>query len=214
MTKPNHYQTREAWLTAATDALRGHFEQAGFPLPSTIRFSFGFPSTGKKGKAIGECWHQTASADSHWEIFIRADQAEPAMVLGILSHELVHVAVPLGSAHGPKFRKAALAVGLEGKMTSALPGAVFAGKLATIAAELGPLPHGRLNFDQQGEDSPKKQGTRMLKAECGAAGCGYTVRLARKWLDTVGAPHCPAHGVMTVDGWEAGEDEPEEGEGG
>jgi hypothetical protein len=36
----------------------------------------------------------------------------------------------------------------------------------------------------------------LLKCECQA--CGYTVRTARKWLETAGAPLCPisGHGPM------------------
>lgn len=49
----------------------------------------------------------------------------------------------------------------------------------------------------------------MLKCECST--CGYTVRTARKWLETAGAPLCPVegHGPMRHDpiGDEA-EDEP------
>lgn len=208
----NRFQSRESWLDAATNALRPHYQTAGYPLPEAVRFSIGFPSTGRKGKRIGEHWHALASADAHHEIFIRADQSDPAQVLGILAHELVHSAVPVGSGHGPVFKKAALAVGLEGKMREALPGAVFAATLAQIAAELGPLPHARLNLDQGGDDSPKKQTARMLKAECMTAACGYTVRVARKWLNTLGAPCCPAHGPMEVEGWEPGSED-EEGEG-
>ena len=39
----------------------------------------------------------------------------------------------------------------------------------------------------------------MLKCECAA--CGYTVRTARKWLETAGAPLCPiaGHGPMQHD---------------
>ncbi|OYV24709.1 MAG: hypothetical protein B7W99_00855 [Rhodospirillales bacterium 20-58-10] len=206
----NRFQSREAWLRAATDALRAHYQTAGYPLPHDVRFSIGFPSTGRKGRAIGEHWHSVASADAHHEIFIRADQADPVQVLGILTHELVHAAVPLGSGHGRVFKKAALAVGLEGRMRHALPGAVLSARLAEIAAELGPLPHAALNLDQQGDDSPKKQGTRLLKAECQTAACGYTVRITRKWLDRLGAPCCPVHGVMAVDGWTPGDDAEDE----
>jgi hypothetical protein len=31
-------------------------------------------------------------------------------------------------------------------------------------------------------DKPKKQTSRMLKAECLGAGCGYTVRVAARWI--------------------------------
>lgn len=203
MTKANRYETREGWLQGATAALRPHFQTAGYPLPERIRFAIGFPSTGRKGKRIGECWHSTASADDHHEIFIRPDQADTGMILGILAHELTHAAVPLGSGHGKVFKAAALAVGLAGKMKEALPGPILAAKLAELAAELGPFPHGSLNWNGEASDRPKKQTTRMLKAECPE--CGYTVRLSRKWLDEVGPPHCPAHGAMAVDGQEAEE---------
>jgi hypothetical protein len=46
----------------------------------------------------------------------------------------------------------------------------------------------------------------LLKAECGD--CGYMVRVTRKWVGEAGAPHCPKHGAMQVDGAE----EPEDGE--
>jgi hypothetical protein len=41
------------------------------------------------------------------------------------------------------------------------------------------------------DDRPKKQSTRMLKAECPE--CGYTIRLAKKWAE-VGLPSCPSDG--------------------
>lgn len=210
--KPNQHDNRESWLMAATNALRPHFALIGVVLPDRIRFSMGFPSTGRKGKRIGECWHSSASGDDTHEIYIRPDQAEPVAVLGILCHELVHAALPLGSGHGPVFKQAALAIGLEGKMRSALPGPALNGRLETLAAELGPLPHAPLDFERRGEDSPKKQGTRLMKAECLTAACGYTVRITRKWLDAVGAPCCPAHGEMSVEGWpsEGDDDEPTE----
>ena len=43
---------------------------------------------------------------------------------------------------------------------------------------------------------PKKQSTRLLKCECPT--CGYIARVAWKWLEDKGAPHCPEHGEMEV----------------
>jgi len=45
----------------------------------------------------------------------------------------------------------------------------------------------------------------MFKAECRVEGCGYTVRVARKWIDAKGPPCCPEHGAMEIDGYEPGE---------
>ena len=70
-------------------------------------------------------------------------------------------------------------------MRATTPGDAFLAAVAPILGVAGPLPHARL--DTGGETTaPKKQATRMLKCECQA--CGYTVRTARKWLETAGAP--------------------------
>lgn len=47
-------------------------------------------------------------------------------------------------------------------------------------------------------DSSKapKQSTRMIKCECPM--CHYIARTSQKWIDDVGAPHCPLHGAMEV----------------
>lgn len=207
MLKPrstNDHNSRESYLRAATNELRPYFAKHGLILPEKIRYAVAFTSHGKKGKVAGECWHAGASDDGHHEIIIRADFADPAEVLGILVHELVHAALPPDVKHGKEFREAALRIGLEGPMRHAMPGAVLKERLNELASSLGLFPHARLNFDRvtlAGEvvaDRPKKQGTRMLKAECLGAGCGYTVRVAARWIKDCGPPHCPKHGAMHV----------------
>ena len=59
-----------------------------------------------------------------------------------------------------------------------------------ILAELGDYPHAKLDASNR-----KKQTTRLIKTECPR--CGYTARVARKWLD-VGAPICPTDNVQMV----------------
>jgi hypothetical protein len=200
----NYHDTRESWLRAATNELRSHFNGNGYPLPDKIRFAIGFPSTGRKGNRVGECWHSSTSVDEHFEIFIRADLAEPEEVLGVLVHELVHAVVPVEAKHGKLYRAAAIKIGLEGKMVHALPGILLRNRLAELALTLGPLPHARLNIERGADnrgpaDREKKQRNRHLKAECEAEGCGFIVRVAASQVKTVGPPHCPKHGAMTVD---------------
>jgi len=112
-----------------------------------------------------------------------------------------------------KYRDAAVKIGLTGKMVHALPGILLQKRLDELAGALGPLPHARLNIERGADnrgpaDRPKKQGTRMLKGECATGDCGYTVRVAAKWVKDVGPPHCPKHGAMMVD---LPEDEGEDG---
>jgi hypothetical protein len=197
MTRRNPLDSREAWLRRATDGLRPVFAAAGQELPPTIRFAIAFLSSGRRpSRRVGECWPSAASADGHHEIFVRLDREEPVEILGILVHELVHAALPEGAGHGPLFRRAALAVGLTGPMRSTEVSAELRLRLERLAARLGPVPHRRLDVGIRPADGPKKQGTRLLKAQCR---CGYTVRVTAKWVDEVGPPWCPAHGAMTIE---------------
>ncbi len=200
----NDHTSGESWLKAATDELRPHFTQFGLSVPEAIRFAIAFTSQGKKSKIAGEVWPPEASEDAHYELIVRADFSKPVDVLGVLVHQLIHASLPPDAKHGKLFRDAALRIGLEGPMRHALPGAPLRARLNDLAAALGPLPHARLNFDRVTlaglavMDRPKKQTTRMLKAECLATGCGYTVRVASRWLADCGPPHCPLHGAMTT----------------
>jgi hypothetical protein len=205
----NCHDTREAWLRAAATGLRPYFKSCDYELPENIRFAIAFPSTGRKGKRVGECWHSSTSADSAYEIFIRADLAEPEEVLAVLIKELVHTLLPPDAGHGKLFKTAATRIGLEGPMREATPGPLLKERLMAIAGGLGPLPHARLDIDQQPMttrgtvavpiDAPKKQGTRYRKAECTKKECGFTVRVTALHVNNIGPPHCPVHGAMTVD---------------
>jgi hypothetical protein len=197
------HDNRESWLNRMAIGMAPLFEALDAPLPARIRVAIGFTSRGAKGKAIGECWDNRCSGDGHFEIFIRPDLAHapdamPAQIAAILAHELVHAAVGIAAGHGKAFKRIAVGLGLVGPMRATTPGDAFLAVIAPILIAAGPLPHARL--DTGGETTrPKKQGTRLLKCECEA--CGYTVRIARKWLETVGAPLCPVkdHGLMRYD---------------
>ena len=187
--------TREQWLSQATEELRALFKQHGDTIPTQVRSSCGFPSKSalaSKNRRIGECWSSAASADSHAEIFISPTISDSARVLDILAHELIHAVHP-GDGHGKKFGKTARAIGLEGKMTATVAGPQFTAWAEPVLARLGAYPHA----DLVPSNAQKKQTTRMLKCVC--ADCGYTVRVAGKWLADMGAPHCPEHGEMSTE---------------
>jgi hypothetical protein len=88
-------------------------------------------------------------------------------------------------------REAWLAAG-QGPMRHTTASPALAARLASIAEALGPLPHAALDWSKR-----KKQTTRLLKTQCW---CGYTVRVARTWVERVGPSHCPLHGPMAVEG--------------
>ncbi len=200
----NMIPSRDLWLEAASNALRPLFIQHGLPIPERIRFAIAFPSSGRKGQRVGETWHSPASADGSYEIILRADLEEPVEILSVLVRQLVHAALPAEESHGKRYKAAAMKIGLEGKMRTATPGPYLQERLNTLAQELPTLPHAGLNINWKAIDKPKKQGTRMLKAECQGGivngedePCGYTIRLSKKWAE-LGAV-CPAHGPMLVE---------------
>jgi hypothetical protein len=192
----NTHTHREAWLHAVANGMREAFKQHGYPIPEKVRLTCGFPSVravAARNRRIGECWSSSNSADEHHEILISPVIADSMRVAGILCHELIHAAVGLDKGHKGPFRKLAIALGLEGKMTSTTEGPAFIRLATPILDAAGPYPHAGLAAMSNGR---KKQTTRLIKCECEE--CGYIARVAQKWLDDAGPPHCPQHGEMTA----------------
>lgn len=190
-------QLREAWLhdVAALTASR-LFVPRGFPVPENVRLSVGFPYGRRGGKgahAIGQCWAAEASAGKMHEIFISPELDSPVEVVATLIHEQAHAIVGLENKHNKVFRKCAVAVGPEGKMTATIAGEELTREIGFLLAKLPPYPHQRLT--PQHSTGPKKQSTRMHKIVCG---CGYTARTSAKWIE-VGLPTCPCGELMSAE---------------
>lgn len=181
------YETREEWLNAFVDAARGQFQDAGYPLPDKLRVSVGFTGGGKRSKAIGECWSDTASEDGYFEIFIRPSANSDARIADILTHELIHAAVGLDKKHGPVFRKCMTALGLEGKATATVAGEAWYEWALPVLSDLGPMPYGQLN-DGLSSGKPKQK-TNLLKVEC--PNCGWLARVTRKHIEPHNDLVCP-----------------------
>ena len=174
--------TREDWLNAFASKARARFAEIGAPLPENVRVSIGFPSSGIRSKAIGECWTHAASSDGHFEIFIHPGlQGSDARLADVLTHELVHAAVGIEAKHGPRFGKVARALGLEGKLTATVAGEAWHLWADPVLAELGAMPGAALSGVKS---TIKKQGTRMLKLTCTA--CGFSCRTTKKHIEAAG----------------------------
>lgn len=181
---PEHiYSVRESWLNAALIIVREHLRQtAAIDVPQTVRVSCGFPGGGNARQRVGECWNAIASKDHMTELFISPVLDDVATVLHVLVHEAIHAALP-NAGHKGAFKRAALAAGLVGKMTSTNAGDTLKLTLAKWADQLGIYPHGALSLANR-----KKQGTRLVKCQC--PHCGYTVRTTAKWIEFSGPPYC------------------------
>ncbi len=184
------YPTRENWLNAAVEAMRPFFLGKNYKIPA-IRVSCGWPSRkalSAAGRALGQAWAPEASADGIGEIFVSpylSAAVGECGVLSVLVHEVVHQVVGIEHGHKKPFGECARAVGLQGKLTCTTAGPDLLVLIGRWSEALGGYPHASLDSCK---GPVKKQTTRMKKCEC--ADCGYTVRLAQKWLD-IAVPECP-----------------------
>jgi hypothetical protein len=157
---------------------------------NNARIGVGYPSTGAKGKAIGQCHDASISKDKVHELIISPRVDDSVEVAGVLAHEMCHAYLHKAffgedCGHGKKFKKLAVAIGLTGKMTDTVPGEPFKRFLQPTFAQIGRYPHGALG----NAPTRKVQGTRLLKVSCPS--CDYTIRVTHKWID-VAIPTCPA----------------------
>lgn len=181
--------TREEWLLKAITLCSAQkFKPHGYSIPK-LRVSVGLPYGRGSKKAIGQHWHPKASEDKVGSIFISPTIKDSVQVLATLVHELVHAAVGNEANHGPKFRKCALSVGLEGQMRSTCASKQLQDYFKkVIIKRIGRYPHAVLNV---GDRPVKKQTTRMIKMEC--SDCGYICRAALSKILASGAVICPCN---------------------
>jgi len=184
-----NFETREQWLVALADQLRLRFDEAGYPLPSDVRVSCGWPKPGGGGMRhqvlLGTTWF--SAADEVAQIFISPALVEPRAVGGTLVHELCHVASGRDAKHGPRFRAVGAALGLKPPWPSTTPGAALAQHLDELTGALGPYPHAEL------PEPPSNRGVPSVKLTCRE--CNYIVRVAAAMLDN-GQPFCPHGDVL------------------
>ncbi len=184
---------RELWLYSIADALYPKFGELSFTNRPTVRIGVGYPTTGARGKAIGQCHDSCLSRDKVHEIIISPRLDDSTEVAGVVAHELCHAYLQSyfpeeDCGHGNKFKKLATALGLTGKMRSTVPGDAFKRFLRPVLEPIGEYPHGAL---EGGATTSKRkvQSTRLKKVVCPS--CDYTMRVTQKWIDTA-IPKCPS----------------------
>ena len=188
---------REQWLMQAVDYLIPLFERAGYAVP-IVKVSIGFPSTGSKGRHLGQCWSTKSAVDGLNQIYIAPHLPTALDVLDTLVHELVHAVDDCQSGHGENFKKIALDVGLKGPMRSAGAGDWLKRDLIQIVESLGSFPHGRLSLPiRTMQKDPKRPGAKCAK-------CGYEIVMIKRHL-LLGPPLCPkdVEAMEATGNWES-----------
>ena len=174
------FTERETYLAAAAVALQHEvFPLAGIAAADwskrKYRVSCGFPigyRGSRTGKVtLGQAFDPSISADGTFEVFINPILDKPLDVVAVLAHELAHVWAGIQCGHRGEFARISRAIGLEGPLTSTIPGVELRGKLEGIVGMLGAYPHAKVD-----PNARKKQGTRLLKLQC--SDCGWTARVS------------------------------------
>lgn len=180
---------REAWLIAAVQAMTPWFAEIERDVPP-VRVSVGWPGgRAPKSTTRGQCWSTGSAEDGVNQIFVSPWQVDTETTLAVLLHEMVHAVDDCVSGHSGDFIKIARALGFTAKWTSSDNRTEeLSERLHGLAERLGTFPSAAI-VSGRAADTPAKQGTRMIKAECPAT--DYKVRLTQKWIDEYGAPICP-----------------------
>lgn len=185
--------TREEYLVAAVEELRPWFTKAKLDIPP-VKVSCGFPSKSPL-KNLGECWSAECTFDGTRHIFITPTHKDAAESLGTLAHELTHACLPDDAKHGPKFKDAMKAVGLEGKAIHAGPGPELQLFIEKIVEKLGDYPNPTLKPKMKSKKE-RAEGKKSFKLFCPrkrngdksclltekTAGGDYSVTVSRKML--------------------------------
>lgn len=151
-------------------------------------------------------WKQNKDTVRH-EINLSAEYLKEHNMGETLLHELAHAenhalgiedTDKTGRRHNKKFKSMAERLGLTVEKSKSL-GFAFTDLGAEAKSFLCKINFNRTVFElcRITESKGSKQGTRLIKLECGT--CGYVARTTKKWLDEVGPCHCPEHGAMNFE---------------
>jgi len=207
--------TREEWLeesahimgawidaTPTIEAKKKAYTYAG----QKVRFSCSLLGAGMtKSSALAHCHYKQATGNGYHEIRMgvqidgRKKMIDSARIADILLHEMIHT-VTFGHGHKGEFRRIALDVGLEGRMTSTYAGETLSANIIDkVVRVLGKYPHKKVHLVPRGQ---RGKGSRSIKCTC--HNCGLVMRLSRKWIEVceqdndadglgemVGCVHCP-----------------------
>ena len=185
-------QNREEWLNKASLLIDSEILEPLTDLQSNRALRIAIAPM--RSKRLGECYPSSRNDDGANEIVITAHCDDSELILAVLVHEKIHALDDCKHQHGPVFRKAALAVGLEGKMTATVAGPKLAATLKEYVELLGPIPHSAMSH------VAKDKGRNNNKLVCDD--CGFKANLSAKWAMRTGdgfqCPVCLMHNTRTI----------------
>lgn len=181
------HKTREEWLRAGVEAMKPLLEETGVKMPKKYHVTVSW-NKGSGDKGIGQCFDASCSNDGAPHMSVSPCQADPLRVLDILLHEMIHAACGTACGHKGEFKRVALALGFEGKMTATYvtDKSPLLPKLKAVAKTLGDYPHSAINYKKQ--KKPSKGGWIRLQSPQEES---YRVVVSPKMLEEHGYPQDP-----------------------
>ena len=189
----NTMKYREEWLMEAVHCFRPWFLERKVEIPQRVMISCGFQKGRHgSGQAIGQCWPPSLTPDGTSHMFVCPTLHEPIEVLATALHECTHAACGNECGHKGEFKRVAVSLGLQGKMTAtyAAPQTPLWDALTQVADTLGPYPHSKLVVPPR----LKKPGkwVRLMSPE----NEDYTLVISQNSLDEIGWPMDPGGNEM------------------
>ena len=210
--------THEDYLVAVTTVVCEQYPSTAAAL-SEVQLVFG---TGPRRRALDPLHRAWGGGEANEALPLVEIAAigglAPAETCHVVLHELAHVLTP-GSGHSKAWRYAARQVGLLKPRAWPSMGELASwGAIApAVRARLQAIPEPTERAPAEYYDWHRRQcgvgygtrggtsrgegaGSRYLKVSCQYPGCGYQVRVTRKWL-ALGAPRCPiaGHGELVLE---------------
>lgn len=137
-TRSGQAANREEWLTWAAVALRPWFAAHGYDIPLRLRIGVG--ALAVSHRTLGALYPQS-DALGFKHITISPFVDDPATVVLILVHELIHAILPAEELHGARFQAAARALGLAAPFTRIHAEERLRRHVEGLVHKLGRYPH-------------------------------------------------------------------------
>jgi hypothetical protein len=216
--------THEDFIAAIVNMVRDRLSDEDRAALDGVKICYGAGSRRTRGVTYYNAWKAGDDKKPLIEICAFA-QRDRVQIAGTTIHEIGHVLAGFEAAHGKDWKAACARAGLRRvkaagtnyvmamiepglrQAIAALPdpneGTPANGADGGDAAALLKMFRGTLGGCSAGVGS--RGGTsrgvgscaRMVKMIC--TECGYVARASRKWIEALGAVHCPLHGQMAVE---------------
>ena len=185
------------WLQDSLPELqKSIFGPAKLTIPKKLRLNVGMMpgKTGQNNRTLGVCYkaHVNNGVNLITLNIATTDRENSERILDILCHEIIHAIDNNENGHGPVFKKMALAIGLEGKMTATTATKKLTKKLAKVVKKIGEFPEQAINLHGLRQDT-----NRNIKLQCQGTediGCAHGFNTNKSRIKEIQLNHCLACG--------------------